>query len=159
MKRKIYIETSVASYLVSRPSKDIVIAGHQETTKAFWRIMERKFNAYISDLVIQEAGKGDPAQAALRLEAIKSLPVLDVDDEIKSLARKIIKGRGIPENCTEDALHIAFAAVNVIDAIVTWNFSHINNPFTKMMIRQIVENEGYICPEICSPDELLGDLR
>ena len=44
-----------------------------------------------------------------------------------------------------------------LDFIVTWNFSHINNPFTKMMIRQAVENEGYACPEIVSPDAFLGD--
>ena len=64
-------------------------------------------------------------------------------------------GRAIPASCPEDALHIA--TVNGLDLIVTWNFSHINNPFTRMLIRQVVENSGYECPEICSPDELLGD--
>ncbi|MBT6046059.1 MAG: hypothetical protein HOG49_04470 [Candidatus Scalindua sp.] len=54
-------------------------------------------------------------------------------------------------------MHIAVAAANGIDIIVTWNFKHINNPFTRMMIRQVVENNGYICPELCSPDEFLGD--
>ena len=68
---------------------------------------------------------------------------------------KIIEGHGIPEEYPEDAIHVAIAAVNGIDVLVTWNFSHLNNPFTRMLVRQVVENAGYQCPEICSPDELL----
>jgi hypothetical protein len=59
----------------------------------------------------------------------------------------------------EDALHIAVAAVNGIDVLVTWNFAHLNNPFTRMMVRHLVENAGYRCPELCSPDELLEAIR
>jgi len=71
------------------------------------------------------------------------------------LAAKIIDGHGIPDEHPEDALHVAVAAVNGMDVLVTWNFAHLNNPFTRMMVRQIVQNEGYQCPELCSPDELL----
>ncbi len=81
--------------------------------------------------------------------------MLDIDDEVKTLAGRIITGRGIPAEYPEDALHIALAAVNNIDVVITWNFAHLNNPFTKRAIRRIVENEGYLSPEICSPDELL----
>jgi len=63
----------------------------------------------------------------------------------------------MPAEYPEDALHVAVAAIAGMDFIVTWNFSHINNPFTKMMIRQAVENAGYECPEIVSPDAFLGD--
>ncbi len=55
----------------------------------------------------------------------------------------------------EDALHVAVAAVNGMDVLITWNFAHLNNPFTRKMVRQTVENEGYQCSEICSPEELL----
>jgi hypothetical protein len=71
------------------------------------------------------------------------------------LAEKLVAGRGIPREYPEDALHIAIAAVNGLDVIVTWNFVHMNNPFTRVKVRKIVEAEGYSCPEICSPDELL----
>ena len=77
--------------------------------------------------------------------------------EAERLAQSLIDGRGIPAEYPEDALHIAVAAIAGMDFIVTWNFSHINNPFTKMMIRQAVENEGYECPEVVSPDAFLGD--
>jgi hypothetical protein len=114
-----------------------------------------KYETYISALVYEEASKGDSDQAKIRLAAIKPFPMLDIDDEVRSLAGNIITGRGIPANYPEDALHIAIAAVNSIDVVVTWNFAHLNNPFTRRAIRQLIENEGYLCPEICSPDELL----
>ena len=61
----------------------------------------------------------------------------------------------MPAEYPEDALHIAVAAVNGIEVIITWNFAHLNNPFIKKRVREIVEGEGYECPEICSPEELL----
>ena len=122
-----------------------------------WKKIGKEFDVFISDLVVQESCKGDKEQAKKRLKAIESFPALKVDDETKELAKKIINGRAIPKEYPEDAVHISLAAVNGIDIIVTWNFSHINNPFTRLMVRQIVENQGFVCPEICSPDELLGE--
>ena len=155
MKKKVYIETTVVSYLTARPSRDIVIASHQETTRDLWPYLTTKYETYISAIVYQEAGKGDPEQAKMRLSAIETFPMLDIDQDARFLAERIIAGRGIPADSPEDALHIAVAAVNGMDVVVTWNFAHLNNPFTRKAIRSIVELEGYVCPEICSPRELL----
>ncbi|MBI5594399.1 MAG: type II toxin-antitoxin system VapC family toxin [Deltaproteobacteria bacterium] len=155
MKKRIYIETTIVSYYTARPSRDLMIAGHQEATRDLWPELSTKYETYISALVYEEASKGDSDQAKIRLAAIKPFPMLDIDEEVRSLAENIITGRGIPANYPEDALHIAIAAVNSIDVVVTWNFAHLNNPFTRRAIRRIIENEGYLCPEICSPDELL----
>ncbi len=156
MKQKIYIETSVVSYLVSRPSKDIVIAGHQAATRDFWELLVN-YDVFISGIVLQEAADGDKVQAKMRMAALAGIPIIKIDDLVKTLAIKLIQGRAIPEKFSEDAFHIAVAARHGMDAIVTWNFSHINNPFTRMMIRQIIENNRFACPEICSPDEFLGE--
>jgi hypothetical protein len=155
MKKRIYIETTIVSYYTARPSRDLMIAGHQEATRDLWPELSTKYETYVSALVYEEASKGDSDQAKIRLAAIRPFPMLDIGDEVISLAGKIITGRGIPANYPEDALHIAIAAVNIIDVVVTWNFAHLNNPFTRRAIRRIIENKGYICPEICSPDELL----
>ena len=156
-KLNLYIETTVVSYLVSRESKNKILAGRQESTRLFWSDMEEKYNIYISDLVIQEARKGDSVQAKLREDAISTFPLLAADVIAKQITYDLLHKKAIPEQFPEDAAHIAIAAANRIDIIVTWNFSHINNPFTKMMIRQVIENEGLKAPEICSPEELLGD--
>jgi predicted nucleic acid-binding protein len=156
MARSVYIETTVASYFTARPSRDLMIAGHQEATRELWPKLTSEYEAYVSALVYEEAGRGDRDQAQLRLAALKSFPMLDIDDDARSLAEKIIADGGIPAEYPEDALHIAVAAVNGVDVLVTWNFAHLNNPFTRIPVRRIVENEGYSCPEICSPEELLG---
>ena len=157
MKKKVYIETTVVSYFTGRASRDVLVMGHQEATREFWPLLKDRFEAFISALVFEEAGRGAPEQARKRLEAVSSFVVLAIDDEARSLAEKIISEKGIPEEYPEDALHIAVAAVNGIDVMVTWNFAHLNNPFTRMMIRQIIENAGYQSPEICSPEELLEE--
>jgi predicted nucleic acid-binding protein len=155
MKKRIYIETTVVSYFTARPSRDIIVAGHQETTRDLWPNLTAKYATYISAIVYEEAGKGDPDQAQMRLSAIEAFPMIDIDDDARFLAEKIIAGRGIPADYPEDALHVAVAAVNGMDVVVTWNFAHLNNPFTRRAIRRIVELEGYVCPEICSPQELI----
>ncbi len=157
MKRSVYIETSVVSYYVGRPGRDVVIAGRQQSTQEFWSRLSGDLAPFVSALVLREAAKGDSEQARRRLNAVSAFPVLSVSVEAEQLAEKILEGRGIPMEYPEDALHIAVAAASGMDFIVTWNFSHMNNPFTKMRIRQTVENAGYACPEIVSPDAFLEE--
>lgn len=153
--RTIYIETTLVSYLVARPSRDVVTAGHQEATRELWPKLAGEYDAYISALVYQEASRGDAEQSARRLDALRPFAVLDVDEEAQRLSRTLVESQGVPQEYPEDALHIAIAAVNGIDFLVTWNFAHLNNPFIRIKVREIVEHAGYRCPEICSPDELL----
>lgn len=154
--KKIYIETSVVSYYVSDRSENIRIAGHQISTIEMWNRLT-EFEVYISEAVIEESLKGDRRQSELRLEAIKDFNALEVDDKSEALAALLLQKKAVPHNSPEDALHIAVAAVNSIDFIVTWNFKHINNPFMRDKIRLTVESAGYKCPVICSPEELLGE--
>jgi len=155
MKKSVYVETTVVSYLTAKPSRDIIIAGHQEATRELWIKLSSRYKTYVSALVFEEAGRGDPYQARMRLAAIAKFPMLDIEDEAQLLAEKILAKKGIPTEYPEDALHIAIAAINGMEVIITWNFTHLNNPFTRKKVRKIVEAEGYICPEICSPEELL----
>ncbi|MCP4268363.1 MAG: type II toxin-antitoxin system VapC family toxin [Candidatus Brocadiaceae bacterium] len=155
---KVYIETSVISYYTSKISRDIVIAGHQVSTKDFWnKLNSNELIPVISALVIKEASQGDIEVARKRRDAIQGFLVLDISKEAEELANLLIEKHGIPSESPEDALHIAIASVEKIDFITTWNFKHINNPFTKNKIKEIIENAGYICPVLASPDELLGE--
>lgn len=156
MKQKIYIETSVVSYLVARPSRNIIIAAHQVSTSDFWNLLHH-YDVFVSDIVIQETSKGDESLAKRRIGLLTEFKILEIDGEVKNLARKFLSADVIPEKYPEDALHIAVAAANGMDIIVTWNFKHINNPFIREKIRKIIEANGWLCPEICSPEELLGD--
>ena len=155
MEQKLYIETSVVSYLVARPSRDLLIAARQEATVEFWSMLPSGFAGYVSTLVHQEAQQGDPEQARARMDALSSFIVLDVDQEAQALAEQILFAQAVPTEYPDDALHMAVAAVNGMDVLVTWNFAHLNNPIARTKIRQIVEENDYRCPEVCSPEELL----
>ena len=159
MKRTVYVETTVVSYLTARPSSDLQIAGHQKSTRELWPKLLSDYTTYVSALVYREAARGDQDQATKRQKAIRPFLTLATTDEAQALADSIVAGKGIPSEYPEDALHVALASVNGVEVIVTWNFAHLNNPFTRMKVRQLVEKAGYECPEICSPEELLETNR
>jgi hypothetical protein len=158
MKSSVYLETSVVSYLTARPSTDAVIAGHQAATADFWKLLP-DYDVFISELVLQEASRGDSKAASRRLQVLEGFKELEINDSGKKLAKVLIADGAVPEKCPEDALHIAVASVHAVDLIVTWNFKHINNPATRAKIRRTVESQGLVCPELCSPDEFLGECN
>jgi len=157
MKPTVYIETSVVSYYISRPSRDLITVARQQVTREWWEETRQQFDAYISALVLEEAKGGDTSASEKRLEALAGMPVLKVSDEAENLAEILVSSGPIPEEHSEDALHIALATVNGMDFLLTWNFSHINNAQMKSKIIKVTERHGYECPIICSPDELLGE--
>ena len=127
----VYVETSVVSYFTGTTSRDVVIAGHQASTKDFWGKLNTEFEPVISVLVIKEASQGEIEKAEMRAKAIQGFNVIDISKDAEELADLLISKKGIPADFPEDALHIALAAVAGINFIATWNFKHINNPFTK----------------------------
>lgn len=157
MKAKVYIETTVVSYQTGRFSRDMVIAGHQQSTRSFWELLGHTLDPFVSALVVKEAFGGDPSVATKRLEAIEAFPVLASSEEAVNLAEALMDTKSVPREFPDDALHIAIASTTGMDYIVTWNFSHINNPFTIARIRHTVEEAGYVCPEIVSPEAFLGE--
>jgi predicted nucleic acid-binding protein len=115
MKPRVYIETSVVSYLASRPSRDVVIAAHQELTRQWWDERSGDFELVVSALVEEEAARGDTDAARARLEALEGIGLLRVGEEAVSLAEHLLATGLIPSESAADALHIALAAVNGID--------------------------------------------
>jgi len=157
MKTKIYIETSVISYLTSRPSRDIIIAAHQQITEEWWRTRRHLFNLYASQLVSREASAGDKEQAQKRLNALEKVELLEITENALSLSAILIKKGVIPREAPEDALHISIAVVNGIDFLLTWNCKHIANAKMRSKIEQVCLSCGYGPIIICTPEELMED--
>lgn len=155
MKPKVYIETSVVSYLTARPSRDVVVAGHQQTTNDWWQDAADRFELVASELVLNEAGAGDADAARDRLEALESVALLDATEEAAELAQKLVDFGAIPEKAAGDAGHIAIAVTNGVDYLVTWNFRHIANATIRSRIERACRNAGYEPTIICTPDELM----
>jgi len=156
MASTVYVETSVISYYAARPTKDIVAAARQAITQEWWNEARGRYEIYISVLVVEEAKAGDAVAAQRRSEALSGLPILEVNDAAELLARALIDGGLIPKTSVEDALHIALATVHGMEFLLTWNFRHINNAEAKARIGTAIEALGYVCPIICSPEELGG---
>ena len=152
----VYIETSVISYLTSRPSASLVAAAHQQVTRLWWDQHRTRFEQYISHLVLDEAGRGDQAAASRRLAALDDFAVLESTESASKLVDILISDRALPAIAINDAAHVAIATVHNIDYLVTWNCRHIDNAETKPLIRSVCAVHGYTCPEICTPEELMG---
>ncbi len=154
MVESVYIESSVISYLVARPSRDVFITARQAITETWWRERRTDFDLYISALVLNEIGRGDAEAAAIRLKAVESIPLLATSAEAQNLAEDLVAHGAVPVNSEEDALHIGLAAAAGMDFLLTWIFKHINNAQTKAAITAVVESNGFVCPMLCSPEEL-----
>ncbi len=155
--KSVYIETSIISYLTARSSPDLLAAAHQQVTFAWWNDCRRRFEVFISSLVEEEARRGDLDASRRRIEALENLPVLEIVNEAENLAAALIAEGAIPASAKDDAVHIALAAVHNMDYLLTWNCRHIDNAETKPIIRSVCTKLGYTCPEICTPEELMGE--
>jgi hypothetical protein len=149
------LETTIPSYLTSRPSRDLIVAGHRQITREWWEKRADKFNLYLSQLVIDEVSAGDPT-ASDRLKTLKDLPLLDITPEVADLASGILATGKLPRKAA-DAAHIAIAAVHGMDFLMTWNCVHIANATNVRALTLICREHGYECPVICTPEELMGE--
>lgn len=154
-KETVYIETTVIGYLTSRPRQDVMVAAHQQATHEWWQTAVDRFELFVSQLVVQECSAGDQQAAEERLNAIESFTLLPTTADAERLAAELIQGHAVPETQPEDALHVALAAVNGIEYLVTWNFRHIANASVRSAIERICREAGYEPPIICTPEELM----
>ncbi len=154
----VYVETSFISYLAAKDSRDLFVLTRQLSSRSWWGSNRSLFRVYISEAVIREASRGSPVYAKDRLEILEGLEILDETDEVIGLAKELIRQKAVPEVATEDAAHIAFAAVYNMKYLLTWNFRHINNSVRKERLAVVCQTCGYVLPQICTPDELNGDM-
>src|ERR1700722_17033683 len=153
----VYLETTFISYLVARPSRNVIVAGHQQTTQEWWDNRRSQFECSVSQVVIDEASLGDPAEIQKRLAIIAGLRNLDVTADATALTKAIMAAGMLPPKVVRDAAHVAVAAVHGIDYLLTWNCKHLANAQIARRIAVVCENIGCKMPIICTPDELMGD--
>ena len=155
MKPKVYVETSIFSYLTARLSNDLRVAANQSIIIEWWDTRQPNFEVFVSELVTAEAHLGDPDLARRRLDAIGTLPRLDVTDKGRELARSLVSRGPLPDIAEMDAYHIPVAAVNGMEYLLTWNCTHIANAVMRPQIEEICRQQGSEPPVICTPQELM----
>ncbi len=156
VRKKVYLETSVISYLTARSSRDILKLAKQEITREWWCTSRSYFDLHVSIAVLDEIRKGDPEAAKRRLNAVAGLPVLETgsDDAVDVLLERLLSSGAVPVVALLDAYHIAVSAVNGMAFLLTWNCKHINNAERKHKIATVVADAGYSEVVIATPEEL-----
>lgn len=156
MKPTLYLETTIASYLTARPSRDVIVLAHQEITRDWWNRRREQFAIYISPVVLQEAALGDAEAAERRLALLKDFPVLDASPQVEGLAQTYFSELRLPDRAVRDAAHLAFATVYEMDYLLTWNCLHIANAEVIRQLAGINVRLGIATPTVCTPEELSG---
>ncbi len=156
MAQRVYLETTIPSYLTAWPSRDLIVAGHQQLTKEWWRTRRSEFELFISQFVVDEASAGDAVAAKERMAILDPLPLLDISEAVLELASAILQSGVIPAKAARDAAHIAVSAVHGIDFLLTWNCAHIANAQIIKQVQAICAQHGFPGPVICTPEELMG---
>ncbi len=156
MKARLYLETTIVSYLVARPSRDATILSRQRATRAWWDARLTDFDVFISDVVLAEAAAGDARPAKKRLDLLKPFPSLEVTPEARELTDALVGPGLLPSKAVRDAAHLGIATANGMHFLLTWNFRHIANAEILQRVEEVCEEHGLKCPVVCTPEELMG---
>lgn len=152
---RLYVETTIPSYLTARPSRDTALAGQQELTRRWWNDCRADYELCMSQFVESEASRGDAEMVAARMAKLDGVLRLPVTEEALALAEELIKAGLIPAKARVDAAHIGVATIHRVEYRLTWNCRHIRNPDKLWQIARLCTRLGYDCPRICTPDDLL----
>ena len=154
MNASVYLETTVISYLTAWPDRNVVRLTHQMLTREWWSKSRPLFDVFVSDFVIDEAGRGDASAAAARLKAMEGIPLLPVTAPVIDLAARIVTALSLPPRARMDASHVAIAAAHRIDFLLTWNCRHLANGALAAKIEQACKDGGFTAPRILTPELL-----
>ncbi len=154
----VYIETSVISYLVAEPSRELVTAANQQVTRDWWHRRRASFACLVSQEVVVEASRGDPEQVRRRLTVLAALPRAAVGADAQELAHLFLSTGCLPPKAARDAVHLAVATAIATDYLLTWNCRHLANAQILKRLEREAERAGRRLPHVCTPLELMGDL-
>jgi len=158
MKKRVYIETSVISYLTARPSRDLVLAARQTVTEQWWREHRPRYDVFVSGLVDSEIEQGDAEAKLRRRESVAMLTRLEVIAEADELIARLLRAHALPAVAQDDAAHVALATVHKMDILLTWNCKHIANVIMMPKILATIREANYEPPSIATPANLWDSM-
>lgn len=150
----VYLETSIFGYLTARSRDAVIFQARQELTRDWWENRRTRYELVISQLVLDEAARGDDEAAAERLRLLAGIPLLRrADPRIDAIADELLAAHLLPEKARSDAMHVAIATVHAVEYLLTWNCKHIANANTLPKVYRLLTAMGYSPPLIATPEE------
>lgn len=154
---RVYVESTIPSYVVARPARDLLQAARQQLTRDWWDYHGPEHDLFTSQVVLDEVGAGEALMARRRLDLVGNLSLLDLSTPAELLAARILETGLLPPTADGDSAHIALATLHSMDVLLTWNCRHIANAAIIGRLRRFVATEGHTLPEICTPEEFSGE--
>ena len=155
---RIYIESTIPSYVVARQARDLLQAARQQLTRDWWDLKREHHELFISQVVLDEITDGEAEMARQRLKLLRGVPLLELNVAANDLGREVLRSGLLPASADGDAAHIALATVHEMDILLTWNCRHIANVAIQQRLRRLVEQSGYTLPSLATPEEFMNDL-
>src|ERR1700681_44353 len=143
MMERVYIETTFVSYLTARPSRDLIVAGHQQITHDWWDTRRGDYELCVSQLVLQEARDGDSQAAQERLDLLATMTLLEIREEAVELAEELVRAGALATKAGNDALHIAVATIHRVPYLLTWNCRHKANATMRSQIESVCASKVF----------------
>ena len=153
----VYLETTIPSYLTARPSRDLLVAAHQQLTREWWEEERGKYELLVSARVAEEARRGNPDAASRRLALLAELSLLEPSRPVDELASAIFERLHVPDRAVGDALHLAYAMHYEVDYLLTWNCAHLANAVTLKALALFAQESGLWLPIVCTPEALMPE--
>jgi len=149
-KTKVYLDTSVISYLEQEDSPE-----KMQITRNVWELLKKgEYDIYVSEVVISELNKcKDDKKRNLLLNHLTEInyTYVPVVNDINDLARQLIDRGYMKEKSIDDCKHIATAMMYGCEFIMSWNFKHIVKLRTINGVREIALENGRKNVQIYSP--------
>ena len=155
---RIYIESTIPSYVVARPARDLLQAARQQLTKDWWDLKRATHELFTSQVVLDEITSGEAAMARQRLTVMAGITLLRSTDEAETLTQRILDSGLLPPDADRDAAHNALATCHEMAILLSWNCRYIGNAAIQSRLRRLAEKSGFALPVLCTPDELIGEL-
>ena len=155
--QKSHIETTIISYLASKPSRYLYHGGASA---------DYPRSGAASPLIFQELTSRNscwmkrawvmPMRLRCPMALLGSFPLLDATSEALDLARALVERGAIPPRKAADAAHIAVATIHHMQFLLTWNCTHLANAEILAQVQAICAQLGYSPSIVCTPEALLG---
>ena len=151
-KHKIYLETTLFNYYL-----DSERDAHADTVRLFGEIKAGKHEAYTSEEVIRELNNAPSPKKEMMTALVVEYGIISLpfDEEAKKLSESYVEMGIIPEKHKTDGVHIAIAASNDMDFIISVNYKHIVKVKTETMTNAINVMYGYRKIKIITPMQII----
>jgi hypothetical protein len=158
IRKSLYIESTIPSYLKKEDSKNPINYSRQLVTRAFWKTQRHKFRLVTSQAVLDECGEENQKYANERLEYLEGIELLEITEDVKALAALYQPLLDIPDSAKLDCTHLAICVVHKVDYLLSWNFAHLGQVSEKRMRKYNLKHDLWV-PELLTPEYIITIIK